>query len=221
LEAVYVYGDGHAELGFRVFRLFPGVSLALWKAGTGVWEAAKGEQLAPYPDFEEDFSHFQFNQQGRNWHAVFVWLLDAATGWSGRWRPRCGQCDACRAAGFVEGEYPEGTKPPELVIRYDGLLLLPGEGEWKVMARGGVRRYLWLDADGNDRPDKSEVEEHQGEATGQETVSRCSVVKPDTFCRFRFIVQQGSTHPAPGLWRVGPEGTEELIDYRSVYSCPN
>jgi len=189
LEAVYVFTDGSAQLGYD--KVLPGLGVKAWKADTVAWEAAKGDGPSPRPDYDDDW-----------WDALDQWCYDYS--WQ-EFRPS-------RPAGARDAVHPARARTPRpVLVRFDGLLLFPTDGDWKLRIKGESRAYLWLDIDQDGEPNGAEEASHPGGSGGPESTHECPGMRAKTDYALKFLLHLKGADEMPRLWWVDPDGREESI----------
>jgi len=188
LEAVYVFTHGSAQLGYG--KLLPGLSVRAWKANTVAWGAAKGDRHGLRAYYEDDWWDALDLCHEHSWRDFRpFWPTDA---------------------GATVSPLRAGTPCPVLA-RFDGFLLFPTDGDWKLRIKGKSRAYLWLDMDQDGEPDGAEEVSHPGGSEECESTHECPSVRAKVNYGFGFLLHLGGPDEMPHLRWVTPDGEERRV----------
>ena len=194
LEAVHVYADLRAELGYKG-PLFYGLKASFWDSGLDVWDQVKSGSSFRHPDHEPELPG------PISYDALQLrFLLD----------------DLRRTAGHRSEERAEA----QFIAKFDGFLKFPEDGDWQIQASGARRTYLWLDTDQDEVPEGSESVDQEHAEPG--TAGRkWSGITTEKLYRFSLVFAKETCDGGIKLSWTSPSGGEEAIPGAWMFHAPN
>jgi len=183
--AVYVFADGHTELG-GLGEVFPGLALTVWEFDLDTWERLKTTEFGAHPLLEDDWFR-------GTWYAW--WELDLLH--KGQSRQRIA----------IE----PGHRLESPVLRLRGSVSFPSEGKWELKAEGVRWGYLWIDMNQDGVMDGAELCEERSDAPAEGLRLTCEGARTKQRYRLLFMFRRKLGDGDVKLVWTTPEGSEETV----------